>query len=191
MLKITKALALLLCLSLTSVLAQVDIEQKFLSEENLDKFNPINAEQFIQGYFEGIELFSDLMKNSTCIQDTETIVADALELWNILKDFKIDTHIISNAKKIIQDVQQIISHVKTEDEQCKNAAELAMNDIHRVIERVSRDGYIKELGSHTWNNVGAIEAMIKDGYVAFHGGNMLEAGRNFGKATKFVGFWDL
>jgi len=188
MLKITKVIALILCISLTSVFAQ---EEKFLEGKMIEKFEPKHAEEFISGYFAGIELFNDIARNSTCIQDSETIIEDAFKLWNILKDLKIDVHIISNVKEIVLAVQEIVSHLKTEDDQCKAAADLALNDIHRVIERVGRDGYIKELGSHTWKNVGPIEEMIKDGYSAFHGGNMQEAGLNFGKATKFIGFWDL
>ena len=189
MLKITKVLALILCITFTSINSQ---EDKFLSNINLNtEFSPLDTAQFIRGYVQGIEIFQDVFRNSTCIQNGEIMTEDAITLYNILKDLKVDTHIFSNVKDIIYAVQSIISHFKTEEPQCQAALEIAMNDIHKIIDRVERDGYITEFGSHIWNNVSEIEGMIQDGSVNFHNGKMEEAGINFGKATKFVAFWDL
>ena len=208
MLKISKIIALILCISLASVFAH-EFEMKFLEdqesnqenslfefegeslhEHELRDFTPENAKDFALGYLEGVELFNNVL-NSTCLENGEVIVEDAFKLYNLLKDLKIDTHIITNVKEIILATQSIVSHFKQEDEQCKAAAELALNDIKRVGERVAKDGYVKELGSHTWNNVGEIEEMVKNGLDNFNGGNMHESGNHFGRVTKFVAFWDL
>ena len=184
MMKITKVLALIICLTLSAINA----EDKFLS--NLE-FSPMNAEEFVRGYVNGIELFDDVMLNSTCIQSGEIIVQDAIKVWDILKDLKIDTHIISNVKNLIIAVEGIVAHIKTEKPECQAAADIAVVDIKRLAERVSRDGWIKEAGSHAWENTSEIEGLIKDGIASFTAENMLEAGTTFGKATKFVAFWDL
>jgi hypothetical protein len=225
MLKITKIIALILCISLASVFAH-EAEMKFLMDqesETLDlenqtmdqetqtheheevypdglekepiervaDFSPKNAEEFVLGYLSGVELFNDVATNSTCLVNAEVIVEDSFKLYNILKDLKVDTQIITHVKEIIETTQSIVSHMKQEDVQCKAAAEIAMNDLKRVAERVGRDGYVKELATHTWNNIGAIEEMVRNGFENYHGGNMHESGRHFGRATKFVGFWDL
>ena len=193
MLKITKVLALIICLCFSSVFTQAQEDSdKFVSKKvmDFDNFNPQNAAQFIQGYFIGAELFKDVL-DSSCIQNSEVVVEDALEIFDILKDFKADIHIFSNIKEIITATESIVSHFTNESNQCKAAGEIALVDIHKIVDRVSQDGYLKELGSHAYKNIGDIETLVENGYTSFHEGEMLEAGINFGKATKLVGFWDL
>ena len=184
MFKINKSLALILIITLSAI----NTQDKFLS--NLE-FSPMNAEEFVKGYVNGLELFNDVMVNSTCIQSGEIIVEDAIQIWDILKDLKIDTSIISKVKNLIIAVQSIVSHIKTEKPECKAAADIIVGDFKRLAERIERDGWINEAGHHAWDNVSDIEAMIKDGIASFSAEKMEEAGNTFGKATKFVAFWDL
>lgn len=160
-------------------------------ESKVRDIDPVAAEQFVLGYLDGVELFKDVVNNSTCLSNADVVVKDAIKLYNILKDLHIDTEIISHVKEIIQATQEIVSHLKNESAECKAAADLAMVDIKRIAERVSRDGYVKELASHTWNNIGALEEIVKLAFENYRNKNMREAGRHFGRATKFVGFWDL
>ena len=183
MFKITKVLALILLITFTSINSQ------FLA--NVNELTPVNAEEFVKGYINGIGLFQDVTANSTCIQNAEIITEDAVTLFNILKDLKVDVHIISNVKEIVVAVQSIISHIKVEEPACKAASALALNDVKRLIERMGRDGYVKELGSHTWENVSEIEGMVQDGIASITSEKIEEAGMTFGKATRFVAFWDL
>merc|ERR1712151_647072 len=104
-------------------------------------------------------------------------------MGNLLKDLKIDIHIISNVTKIIEHVQSMVAHLKPETAECQAAVNLAKGDVQKVLERIRRDGYIKDLGTHTWNNLSNIEGMLVDGYNAFTKGNMYDAGKGFGVAT--------
>ena len=194
MLKITKVLALIICLCLSSVFTQAQENSlNFLSESvmDFDNIDPKNAEQFIQGYLAGIEVFDNVSANSTCIQSGEVIIEDSIKLFNLLKNLKVDFHIYTTVKEIIAATQSIVSHFKNEEDQCVLASQIALVDIHRIVDRIGQDGYVTELGSHIYHNIGAIETLLQNGYTSFHEGNFLEAGLNFGKFTKFVGFWDV
>lgn len=195
--RILLLLTLLIGASLCQALPEknTNSEVKFLANEEakLSNFNlnASDAELFIQGYFSGLELFNNLLANSTCLQNGEVIVEDTLKLYEILKDFHIDTSIIGKIRDIIVATKSIISSFNGEVEACKAAADLALNDIHRLVDRVRKDNYLEELGSHLVFHLNEVKGLIASGFAQFHEGDMLNAGLNFGKATKFVAFWDL
>jgi hypothetical protein len=188
MFKNTKVIALILLITLVSINSQ---EDKFLANNLEMELTPANAEEFVRGYFKGIELFEDVATNSTCIQNAEIITEGAITLFNVLRDLKVDIHIVSNVTKIVKAVQSIMSSIKSEDSACRAAGSLAMDDVKRLMERLSRDGYVKELASHSWSNASEIAAMLASGADSYTNEKIQEAGLAFGKATKFVAFWDL
>ena len=166
--------------------------QKFLaSAERKFKslnFNALNAELFLKGYFTGIELFNNLLANSTCLQNGEILLKDALKLYEIMQDFHFD---ISKIKEILIISKSIISNFNLEVIICKNASEMAVEDIHRIVDRVRKDNYLEQLGANLFVNMFEIKTLISVGFVQFHEKQMEQAGLNFGKVTKMVAFWDL
>lgn len=162
-------------------------------EKKLANFNltPLDAEDFLNGYFSGLELFNNVAYNSTCFQNGEIIIEDALKLYEILKDIKIDISIISKIKNILVLTKNIVSSFTGEIEQCQEASDVILDDIHNIIDRVRKDKYLEDLGAHLVLNLAEIKTLIQTGFADFHEGKMKEAGQSFGKATKFVAFWDL
>lgn len=194
--KILLVIALLIGTSLCQAFSEIDInEQKFLNKEETKfrnfNFNVSDAELFLEGYFKGLELFNNLFTNSTCLQNGEVIVEDALKLYEILKDLHLDISILGKIKDIVVATKSIITSFTGEVEACKSAADLALNDIHRIVDRIKKDNYLEELGSHLVFHLSEIKNYIETGFVQFHDGDMLNAGLNLGKATKFLAFWDL
>jgi len=145
--RISILISILIGASLCQFTEQEIEEQKFLAiEESKFKnfnFNASDAELFIKGYFSGIELFNNLVYNSTCLQNAEVIVDDALKLYEILKDLHFDITIIGKLKDILYTTKSIISSFSGEVESCKAASEIALEDIHRIVDRIRKDNYLE------------------------------------------------
>lgn len=195
MLKISKFIALLLaCICLSSVVSKMpENNLKFLDEreQKLKDINVRNIENFIEGFFSGIEVFDNVVRNSTCLQNGEGLVREGIELFNLLKDFKVDIHVISNVQKIVSAIEAIANNLKSEKEQCKNAGEIAFADLYLIIDRITRPGYMKEIVVHLYQHLGDLDGFVQNAFSAYNDGNMSLFGNYFGQAMKLILFWDL
>lgn len=193
--RVTILLSLLIGFSLCQALPEIESNQKyenFLASyeakfKNL-KINPSDSELFMKGYFSGLELFNNLLTNSTCLQNGEILLKDALKLYDIIQDFDLD---ISKITEIIIIAKSIIANFNSEVEACKEAEQIAVEDIHRIVDRIKKANYLEQLGTHLIFNMVEVKRLISVGFIQFHEKQMQEAGLNFGKVTKLVAFWDL
>ncbi len=168
----------------------LDFEETAFPNFNLN-FSYQDAELFVKGYFKGLEIFDNLLSNSTCLQNAEVVFNDALKLYEILKDFKFDTTAIKNIKELFVITKSLIVSFYKDTKECKNFAYQAMNDIHRVIDRVKKEDYLKELGVNLVFNMSKIKDYLDTGFASFHQRQMESAGVSLGKATKLIALWDL
>ena len=155
------------------------------------KFSPVETEVFFTGFFQGVQLFENVLNNSTCIQNAEVILKDSLVLYDLLKDFHVDFHIISKIRDIVMATKSIIGSFSGEVENCKLASDLALISIHKIVDRINENDYLTELSSHLLMNIFSIKSLIESGFNDFHQGKFDSSGLNFGKSVKLIAFWDL
>lgn len=150
---------------------------------------PVDALNFTFGFYQGVQIFSPVVTNSTCFQQNERIVADVSRLVNVFSSFNVE-NLAQEIKEILSVLQDLVAIGESELPVCKQLGLDLGNLFVRVYQHVASANYVENLTSHTIFNLGKIreifEAAVKDAQEQ----NYFGAGQGFGELVKFAALWD-
>ena len=150
---------------------------------------PVDALNFTLGLYQGIEIFSPLMNNSTCFQQSDRVVFNFVKLVNVLYHFNVE-NLAEELKEVLAVLIDFVAVGETQIPVCKQLGLDLESLFVRIYQHVSSAKYAENLASHTVFNLGklkqTLEAAVKDAQEQ----NYFKSGLEFGQLVKFAALWD-
>lgn len=150
---------------------------------------PVDALNFALGFYEGVEILSPVLGNSTCIHQTERLVSNVIKLVDVFSHFNVE-NLAAELREILHLLEDFVNIGETQIPVCKQLG-LDVKDLFvRVYQHVANAKYVEQLSSHTIFNLGKIKEIYEGAIKEVQAGNFTGAGRGFGQLLKFAALWD-
>lgn len=150
---------------------------------------PSDALNFTLGFYEGIEIFNGVFYNSTCLEHSEKIFTDVIQLVNIFSNFNVE-NLANELRDILHILEEFVNIGETEIPVCKDLG-IELKDLFvRIYGHVANVKYAEKLSSHTIFNLGKIKDLLEGAVNDAKTEAYFRSGKGFGELIKFAALWD-
>ena len=150
---------------------------------------PVDALNFTYGFYQGVQIFSPVLTNSTCIQKSERLVADVVQLVHVFSNFTVE-NLATEIKEILNIFQDLVAIGESQLPVCKQLGLDLENLFERVYQHVANVKYVENLTSHTVFNLGKLKEILEAAVKDAQEQNYFRSGQGFGELVKFAALWD-
>jgi len=177
------------CSRVTLAFLQLPEIQAANYTEPIVNLKPVDAMNFTLGFFEGVEIFTPVLANSTCFKNSEKLVFDVNELVNIFSHFNVED-LAAEIKRILHILEEMVNFGETEIPVCKKLGLDLKDMFFRIYNHVTNTKYVENISAHTIFNLQKIKDLFEDSAKDIQEQVYFRSGKGFGTFLKFAALWD-
>ncbi len=176
-------------LSFLQTQSEIQAEETTYTKKPILALNPSDAKNFTYGFYQGIEVFTPLLRNSTCLPDSDKILNDVLTLADLIANFD-SANLRQEILIMTSLVEDMLVVSETQVPACLRLGK-DLKDLFRELHTHFMSGeYLEGLASHTLFNIGKIHELYQVAVKDAKELNYFEAGKGFGQLVRFAALWD-
>ena len=160
----------------------------FLAEQNATPID--SAAQLSKGFFEGLEIFSNLPHQDDCKLDDQLLIQDIVDVIDLIKNLSLKSELLKTLKEIVVKVEDAYTRIGNLSGTCTEWANEIQNVMNKVLAHVKSKTYLAELPVHIAFNISNIKSKSNDGNSKYAAGDFFGAGRAYGDLLHFALLWN-